>query len=242
LKVMGLTDTGIVRKTNQDDFACGLFESGCAWAVVCDGMGGASGGSVASGTAVKIISEKLKTGFDGNIDMAFLKHLLQDAINAANTEVFSISCNDSTLFGMGTTVIVAIVTPYSVYISHAGDSRGYLISPTGAVQLTRDHSIVQDMLENGKLTSEEARQHPQKNIITRALGIEKTLNIDFCEATFADNCTLLLCTDGLTNHLEDQIICDIISSKDVTDAPGALVSLANEYGGTDNITVVVVAK
>jgi serine/threonine protein phosphatase PrpC len=242
LRVVGKTDVGLVRKTNQDDFACGIYEDGNAWAVVCDGMGGVNGGSVASTKAVGVISERLKSGYDGNTDMAAVKKLLIEALTLGNSEVFQTALNDPALFGMGTTVVACITTGQNAYIAHAGDSRAYLVGANGAIPLTRDHSIVQEMLESGKLNPEEAQIHPQRNIITRALGVDETLDIDFCETTFADGTALLICTDGLTNVVDTQAIARITSDKNNNDSVAALIDLANANGGNDNITVVIINK
>lgn len=243
MRIVGKTDTGILRKQNQDDFSCGVFPDGNVWAVVCDGMGGVNGGSVASSIAVQVIAEKLKSGYVGATDMAAQKKLLLDALSAGNTEVYRKSVNEPEFFGMGTTVVACIATGTSAYIAHAGDSRAYLIGERGAILLTRDHSIVQEMLESGKLSPEEAQNHPQKNIITRALGVGETLNVDFCETTLAQGSALLICTDGLTNHVDAPEIARIVrESADIETAAGELVDLANKNGGSDNITVVVIDK
>lgn len=241
MRIVGKTDTGLVRKTNQDDFACGLFPDGNAWAVVCDGMGGVNGGSVASTKAVGIISESIKKGYDGNTDLASVKRLIGSAITEGNKGVYQTALNDPSLFGMGTTVIACIATPQNAYVAHAGDSRAYIAGKSGIVLLTRDHSIVQEMLESGKLKPEEAVNHPQRNIITRALGVEEELNIDFCETTFADGSTVLICTDGLTNVVEESEILKVIRGE-TDDTAGALIETANKNGGTDNITVVLIDK
>ena len=242
MRIAGKTDVGLVRKTNQDNFACGLFADGNAWAVVCDGMGGVSGGSVASSTAVEVISEYLKKGYASNTDKDTIKKLLFSALYEGNSAVFSRALNDPTLTGMGTTVIACIVADQNAYIVHAGDSRAYVINAGGAILLTRDHSIVQEMLDSGKLKPEEAQNHPQRNIITRALGVEETLNIDFCETTFADGATLLICTDGLTNNVDAQSITDIVRDANCSDRVSALIDLVNEKGGMDNTTVVLIDK
>ena len=242
MRIVGRTDVGLVRKTNQDDFACGLFADGCAWAVVCDGMGGVNGGSVASSMAVSVISEQLKLGYSGDMDTASIKKLLFAALSEGNAKVFQAGRSDESLFGMGTTVITCIATSQNAYIVHAGDSRAYIIASGSAVLLTRDHSIVQEMLDSGKLNPEEALSHPQRNIITRALGVDETLNIDFCETTFADDAAMLICTDGLTNIVQAQVIADIVRNESCHEPVSSLIAQANENGGTDNITVVLINK
>ena len=241
MRIVGKTDTGKVRSTNQDDFACGTLPDGNVWAVVCDGMGGANGGSVASSEAVRVISGQIVAGYGGNTDIAAVKKLLLSSIDTANGEVYRKSCSDPLLHGMGTTVITCIATPDSAYIAHAGDSRAYILEGGRAIQLTRDHSIVQEMLDSGKLTLEEARNHPQKNLITRALGVEETLDVDFCETTFSQGAVLMVCTDGLTNMLDEKTCAQIVQGES-EDPAAELVSLANQSGGTDNITVVLIDR
>ncbi|HEX2937647.1 MAG TPA: Stp1/IreP family PP2C-type Ser/Thr phosphatase [Ruminiclostridium sp.] len=235
----GKTDRGKVRKSNQDDFAVGELSGGAVFAVVCDGMGGANGGNIASSSAVKIISENLKQGFDASLKPENIKLLIIDSINMANDVVFEKSRNDTALFGMGTTVVVMIAASGKAFIAHAGDSRAYLINDE-IKKLTRDHSIVQEMLENGKITPEEALVHPQKNIITRALGVEGCLNIDYCVQNFNPGCSVLICTDGLTNLVSDSEIYDVIKHEEPEQSVNRLIDMANLSGGSDNITVVII--
>jgi serine/threonine protein phosphatase PrpC len=241
MRILGKTDVGKIRKVNQDDYAYGEFPGGSVWAVVCDGMGGANGGNIASTEAVKKISEKLISGFD-TIRESGVKQLLVGALDAANAEVYGKSAADPALSGMGTTVVACIADRDTVYIAHAGDSRAYLVGPSGVVQLTRDHSIVQELLESGKLTPDEAKDYPQKHIITRALGVEETLDIDYCEATFAEHSKVLLCSDGLSNHVEPEAFEQTINDPQVGDPAAKLVDIANDNGGSDNVTVVIIMK
>ncbi len=237
--VSGKTDRGKVRKTNQDDFAIGNLPGGAAYAVVCDGMGGANGGNVASSTAAAIISECIVKGYSQNLDIEDIKNLLAESIKKANTAVFEMSRKDVSLYGMGTTVVACLAGNEKFAVAHAGDSRAYLVGG-GMKQLTRDHSIVQEMLENGKITAEEALVHPQKNIITRALGVEESLNIDFNVYDFANGAAVLICTDGLTNLVDDKMIETVVNETEPEECCERLVNMANENGGSDNITVVVI--
>jgi len=237
--IAGKTDKGLVRGTNQDDFAAGMLPGGAAYAVVCDGMGGANGGNVASSTAVEIISKEIVSGYDENFDGDGIKKLIESAMFRANTEVFEKSRKDPLLFGMGTTVVAAVMSGGFVTVANAGDSRAYLIGD-GIRQLTHDHSIVQEMLENGKITSDEAITHPQKNIITRALGVEENLDIDFNRMELADGNAVVLCTDGLTNLVADEVILSAVKEKRPAGCAEELVKMANDNGGNDNITVVVI--
>lgn len=239
--IAGKTDRGKVRRTNQDDFAQGKLLGEASYAVVCDGMGGANGGNIASSTAVGIISDAILNGYSPTLDINGIKTLLADSINKANTAVYEMARKDPSLFGMGTTVVVCVAANSGVIIAHAGDSRAYLIK-NGIKLLTRDHSIVQDMVENGKITPEEALVHPQKNIITRALGVEESLQIDFCFTELDSGATVLLCTDGLTNLVSDDTIESMVNNNEPEKCIEKLVNLANQNGGNDNITVVVICN
>lgn len=237
--IAGKTDTGKVRKTNQDDYAAGKLPGGASYAVVCDGMGGANGGNVASSTAVKIISESILSGFTPSLDDEKIHDLIENSIQKANTEVFEMAKNDQSLFGMGTTVVACVAENGNITVAHAGDSRAYILNKE-FVRLTRDHSMVQEMLENGKITPEEALIHPQKNIITRALGVEENLDIDFSVLKFEEGDSALLCTDGLTNLVSDKVLESVARASSPKECADKLVDLANENGGSDNITVVVI--
>jgi protein phosphatase len=210
-----------------------------AWAVVCDGMGGMNGGDIASNTAVKIISERISSVFREGMGANSIRAMLQSSIFAANAQIFDMSKSVETLAGMGTTVVAAVISNGMAHIAHAGDSRAYLVSKDKLTQITRDHSIVQTMLESGQLTDDEARFHPRKNVITRALGVDSELEIDYNERAFFDDDAILICTDGLTGYVEGGEILKIINEKRFYEYPDELIRAANENGGGDNITVVV---
>lgn len=237
--IAGKTDKGKVRRTNQDDYAAGKLPGSASYAVVCDGMGGANGGNVASSTAVKIISESILNGFSPSFDNQHVHDLLENSIQKANAEVYEMARKDQSLFGMGTTVVACVAGNGNITVAHAGDSRAYLLNKE-FVRLTRDHSMVQEMIENGKITPEEALIHPQKNIITRALGVEENLDIDFSSSKFEEGDSVLICTDGLTNLVSDDLIENVAKETSPGECADKLVDLANENGGSDNITVVVI--
>ena len=241
MKIAAKSDIGKVRESNQDAYATGEMPDGVAWAVVCDGMGGAAGGNVASETAVKIISEQITSAYRGSMRSKSIKNLLVTAINAANISVFDLAQANSKLAGMGTTVVCALVADGVAYIAHAGDSRAYLLH-TKPEQLTRDHSVVQEMVDTGRITPDEAKVHPSKNIITRALGVLPEIRVDFCEQPMGNEDILLLCTDGLSNYLDDNEILSIFKNTDISAVPEALVEKANLNGGGDNITVVTLTE
>ena len=240
--VVAKTDIGKVRSSNQDSYNIGEFQNGVVWAVVCDGMGGANGGNVASATAVKMISDKITTCYYDGMSGNSIRNMLLSSIETANACVYEMGQSNDSLLGMGTTVVAAVVTADTAYIAHAGDSRAYLFDGGTLSQLTKDHSVVQDMVERGQLTQEEARVHPSKNLITRALGVESTLAIDFYEEDFYKDDVLMICTDGLTNFVDPETLNSTFKESDFGDFADKLVEIANDNGGGDNITVVAIAN
>ena len=234
------TDVGVKRHTNQDAFAALEFENNGVLAVVCDGMGGANAGNVASQKATEVIVSFFERSYRKGLDSSGIIALLQSAIISANIELYDMAQKNSELAGMGTTVVAMCMTDEFTVISHVGDSRVYLIGDE-IVQLTRDHSVVQSLIESGKLTVEEAKVHPRRNVITRALGIESEVLIDSDEVTVKDSESILLCTDGLSNFVSKEEIKEIFS-QDTEDVAALLVERANKNGGGDNITVVTVTK
>ncbi len=212
------------------------------YAVVCDGMGGANGGQIASTKAVQVVSDRIVEGYRESMTDNSIRHLLETAIAAANAEVFDAAKNDVELRGMGTTVVAAIVCKQKAHIAHVGDSRAYLIVDKEIEQVTRDHSIVQTMLEKGELTADEAKHHPRKNLITRALGVEKFVEPDYTERAFPESALLLICTDGLTNAVEPEEIFRIIHTTALDQLADRLTVVANTRGGSDNITVALISN
>lgn len=241
MKIVAKTDIGLKRESNQDSYAAGELPGAVAWAVVCDGMGGAAGGNYASSTAVKVISERITSSYRAGMSASSIRNMLTSAIAAANISVYDMSKADPELTGMGTTVVVAIVVDNNVFIAHAGDSRAYILSDGSLNQLTKDHSIVQEMIDHGTLTPDEAKVDPRKNIITRALGVDYELRIDFDIADIGENDVLILCTDGLTNFVEPQEIYELTDDGKFYEYAERLVARANNNGGGDNITVVTVS-
>ncbi|HHV31695.1 MAG: Stp1/IreP family PP2C-type Ser/Thr phosphatase [Ruminococcaceae bacterium] len=240
MKVYTKSDIGLVRSSNQDAYNDGILPDQSAWVVVCDGMGGANGGAVASSVAVRKISEHMVSNYKQGLSDSMIKELILSSIVNANMEVHNMASSDTELSGMGTTVVVALISNGTAHIAHAGDSRAYLITPDEIRQLTTDHSMVQEMVNNGDLTEQQARQHPQKNIITRALGVENSIEIDYCEIPFLQGSKLLICTDGLTNYVEAEQIFQLSRKVDGGALTEQLIELAKNSGGGDNITVAIV--
>lgn len=241
MKIVAKTDKGLVRENNQDAYAVGELPGEVAWAVVCDGMGGAAGGNIASALAVKVISDKITSSYNEKMRDSSIKNLLDSAITAANIEVYDMAYSRPDLEGMGTTVVAVVVRDNVAHIAHAGDSRAYIVNKDGVEQITVDHSLVQNLVDRGEITKEEAEHHPNKNVITRALGVDKRIDVDFSEVDLQENETLILCTDGLSNCVNNAEIADDIKDGQYYAFADRLVKRANKNGGNDNITVVAIA-
>lgn len=240
MEIFSRTDKGMVRSSNQDAETHGMFEDGNAWAIVCDGMGGANGGNVASSTAVEEIANQLRKNYLSGMTGSEIRDMVGRSINSANIKVYIEAQEDLSLRGMGTTVVVVVVCGRTAYIAHAGDSRAYLLTGERIVQLTTDHSVVQVMVDRGELTKAEARRHPRKNLITRALGVKPRLDIDYCECPFYKGDIILMCSDGLSNYTDETQMRSILRSNDGQTAVDKLIDTANGSGGGDNITAVAI--
>lgn len=241
MQIFSRIDIGKVRSSNQDAYFTGELSDGSAFAVVCDGMGGANAGNIASETAVKGISEYILRSYRTAMSVTDIEKLLINAISSANIEIYDMSVKTPELSGMGTTVVVAVVRNGRAVIAHVGDSRIYLIGDE-IKQLTRDHSIVQSMVESGTITPTEAKSHPRKNIITRALGAEEYVAVDSDILDVDSGQSLLLCTDGLSNFVESAEILEIFKQTEIEKVAEILVDTANNNGGGDNIAVVTITR
>lgn len=240
MRIYSQTDVGRRRTTNQDAYQTGNFDNGAVFAVVCDGMGGANAGQVASSTSAQMIFDYVCKSYSPKMNSVAIENMLRAAVRTANTEIWEQSRQNKEYFGMGTTVVAALVVDNLAHIVHVGDSRAYLIGASSAERLTTDHSIVQVMLNSGEITEDEAKTHPKKNIITRAVGAEENIMCDYNIALKTENAALLICTDGLSNLVDEETIFKIISSAKPEEAAGQLIDLANKNGGTDNITAVLI--
>lgn len=232
------TDVGAFRDNNQDAFLTGTFVNGDAWAVVCDGMGGVSGGQIASKLCVEKASTVIKKGYRNRMSVKSAKNLLESAVSAANAVVFEEALKDNELKGMGTTIVAVVIIGSIAVIAYVGDSRAYIINDT-VTQVTKDHSLVQLMIDTGRITPEEAKTHPDKNIITRAVGIENFVDIDIEIVDISAEDKLLLCTDGLSGAVENNDILNIVKEYNEVSAE-KLIEKAIENGSRDNITAVIV--
>jgi serine/threonine protein phosphatase PrpC len=242
LKIFGKTDIGLVRHSNQDAFQQGSYSENIAWAVVCDGMGGANGGNIASQMAVDQITRQLSSASREHISSQSAKNILMTAVYNANTAIYEYAQKKPELSGMGTTVVLAMIARQTLHVAHVGDSRAYLVSKDEILQITKDHSMVQEMVDRGEITEKEAKVHPRKNIITRALGVNPQVDVDYYELPFPQEDILLLCTDGLSNYLEPNAIYSMAMELDLEQLIEQLVEQSKKMGGRDNITVVAIGN
>lgn len=243
----GKTDKGRTRSSNQDGFAAVEFSSDTAFFLVCDGMGGANGGEEASRVAIeaamKSVSEDVNAVLaDENIDKRkYMPKILTYAAEGANLAVYDRATEEPSFTGMGTTFVGAIISGDTMYVVNVGDSRLYLITEDEVKQVTRDHSYVQYLVDMGVMTSEQAETSSKKNIITKAVGTSDQVNPDTFTVSLEGVSYVLLCSDGLTNMVSKAEILSIVSEEsDIAVKTEALVARANENGGKDNITAVLV--
>ncbi len=236
MRIVGASDIGMVRKENQDAFWFCQSESGVALAVVCDGMGGARGGQRASTMAIDAVRHYLETHPKiGDVQAAF-----EQIFQFSNRYVYNEAYDNPELTGMGTTMVLALAKGETVYFANVGDSRGYHIKNGSISQITKDHSAVQELVDSGHLTERQAKIHPNKNIITRAIGIEDEVAFDLFETSAEEGDVIILCSDGLTNYVDENEIQFEIAGGEFEDLPKRLIDLANSRGGADNITVVAI--
>lgn len=236
MKVFSATDIGQKRTMNQDFLFTSEEPVGNLpnLFVVADGMGGHNAGDFASRYGVSVLVENVKK--DSNFNPV---KIIRAGIEAANREVIEQSRRDPSMAGMGTTMVVATIVGGYAYIANVGDSRLYLISDQIS-QITQDHSLVAEMVRLGELTPEEARNHPDKNIITRAIGTGEEVRIDFFDLKLEEGVMLLMCSDGLTNMVDDEAIYNIVKNAENPGKAQALVDQANANGGKDNIAVILI--
>lgn len=250
------TDIGMHRKVNQDTFILKKLSEKTCLAVVCDGMGGVKGGEEASRLAAESFAKTMEefiTPFIGNKEKGFsandVKKAMKQALINANDAVYKRACEDARLKGMGTTIVAALIIEKNVFCLNVGDSRMYFMKGSKIKQITKDHSYIQHLLDLGRITPEEAEKSPHKNIITRAVGTEMTVDPDIYRTSVAEGTFVLLCTDGLVNFVDDATICDIVSndysSRQIDQVKldirvRKLIDTANNNGGADNITVALI--
>jgi serine/threonine protein phosphatase PrpC len=242
----GLTDVGRKRNHNEDSF---LVDDELQLYVVADGMGGHAGGGTASRIAVETIDRELRKIRDAkdspfhvacNLQESPLPEAIRTAVERACFNIFTTAQEDPRLAGMGTTVISLLVKDEFAFFAHVGDSRAYLVRGDLIQQISEDHSLVNEQIKAGMITPEEAKHSRYKNIITRSVGFEEEVQVDVMGLASESGDTFILCSDGLANMLEDRELLEIVHRYSLPDIPKRLIDLANERGGDDNITVIVV--
>ncbi|MDR6227240.1 Stp1/IreP family PP2C-type Ser/Thr phosphatase [Desmospora profundinema] len=235
-----LTHRGRVREDNED--SVGLFQSdhGVTVAVLADGMGGHQAGDVASQTAVRVIQEELSS-LAPDMDTKERRRRTSDAAMAANAEVFKMASGNKKLKGMGTTLITAVLGRQEIVLAHIGDSRAYLLHEDGLYQLTEDHSLVNVLRQHGEITEEEAKVHPQRNVIVRSLGTNENVEPDMIVTPWYREDILLICSDGLSDLVEvDEIGTILTTPLSLKEQADRLLQCALDAGGTDNISIVLI--
>jgi len=236
------SDIGRKRDENQDRVRCGFLGENISLSVVCDGMGGALSGGVASEEAINIIYQRISAGFRPEADPNSIRNLMLTAVHAANTIVYEKSKEDIEKNGMGTTCVAALVCGKHCYVVNVGDSRCYLMTEGKIMQVTTDHTYVRMLYEQGLIAEDEMKTHQMRSVITRAVGVEADLEVDYFEFEPEGNFTLLLCSDGLSNYCSNEIIYGFVFGKNLDHAVTDLINYANEQGGRDNITAALVAN
>ena len=239
MKLWAKTDRGAIRKENQDSCAERTFGD-CTVGVVCDGMGGAKAGAVASSIAASVFMDTLAAQLSAAPELDEIRRAGISAVQTANAAIHEKSLAEEDCRGMGTTLVAAVCRKQQACIFNVGDSRAYLINAAGISALTRDHSLVQDMLEQGDITEEEARNHPNRNLITRALGTEQTVQCDVFEHLLEDGDYILLCSDGLVNTVSDQeILYEAIHREPAETCLDRLMEISIDRGAPDNVTMIL---
>jgi len=242
----GQTDVGRKRDHNEDSF---LVDEPLGLFVVADGMGGHAGGGTASRIAVETIQARLRAAQTGDpaaferaapLEESSLREVLRAAVEGACLSIYRAAQGDPALAGMGTTVTAALIAGANAFVAHVGDSRCYLVRRGHIYQVSEDHSLVNEQLKAGAITADEARHSRFKNIITRSVGFEADVTVDMMGVEVEPGDRLVICCDGLTNLVDDVEILGVLGTATLDEAPGRLIDLANERGGDDNITVIVI--
>lgn len=241
MKYWGLTDTGCFRTQNQDAYQIESLDKHTLLCVVCDGMGGAKSGNVASTLAVDVFTQEVKRSWSSDMDEEKLDQMLKNAIKLTNFTVFDQAQQFEEFTGMGTTLVAALISGKEVTVVNVGDSRAYYIDETGIRQITTDHSLVQMMISRGELTPERAKTYPGKNLITRAIGTETVVECDIFRRKLQKGSYLLLCTDGLSNQVDEQeMLFEVQHGEEKEQCCQRLLDIAKHRGAPDNVTSVLV--
>ena len=240
MQYWGITDPGCVRTQNQDTYLIEVLDKHTLLCVVCDGMGGAKSGNVASSLAADVFVQEVKRTWTPDMDPEKLDQMLQGAVKLANFTVYDQAQQFEEFTGMGTTMVAVLIQGKMATVINVGDSRAYSLDNDGIRQLTTDHSLVQMMIRHGELTPEQAKSYPGKNLITRAIGTESVVECDVFHRRAAKGECLLLCTDGLSNLLDDQeILFEVVHGVNKKSSCERLLAIAKNRGAPDNVTCVL---
>lgn len=239
MKIAGATDIGNRRSENQDKYIAGRLLNKVSFGFVCDGMGGVNGGEVASGILAKYLEDAM---FVHNESESFNhEKAVLAAIEDANSAIYSMGNKKEEYRGMGTTVAGVIVDKNQCTVYHAGDSRVYIMRDGMLALITKDHSVVQELIDHNKITQQQAQTHPKRNLITRAVGVTDDIEVDVAELEVFPGDVILCATDGLTNFVSPSELVNILTTDNVFAMPDKLIQKALENQSTDNITAVVLA-
>ena len=238
----GLTDVGCTRAQNQDAFLIEKLDKHTLLCVVCDGMGGAKSGNIASSLAADVFVQQVKQTWNGEFNQSNVDHMLKNAVKLANFTVFDQAQQFEEFTGMGTTLVAVLIHGKWATIVNVGDSRAYLIDKVGIHQITVDHSVVQLMVNRGELTPEQAKTYPGKSLITRAIGTETTVPCDIFHKKVTAGDFILMCSDGLSNLMDDQeILFEVAHGQEKDKCCQRLLDIAKKRGAPDNVTSILVA-
>lgn len=233
----GLTHAGCVRTQNQDAYLIEQLDENCTLGVVCDGMGGAKSGNVASTLAVDVFTQEIRTSWRAGMSAEDTERMLRSAVKLVNFAVYDQAGQFIDFAGMGTTLVAALVEGNAVTVVNVGDSRAYRVGVDGIHAVTQDHSIVQMMVDRGELTAEEAKAYPGKNLITRAIGTDPTVECDLFRLEAAQGDCILLCSDGLSNLVDEQeILFEVVHGAQRDECCQRLMEIALNRGAPDNVT------
>ena len=241
MQCWGLTDPGCVRKQNQDAYRMERLDRNNLLCVVCDGMGGAKSGNIASTLAVEVFVEEIRRCWKPGMDTEKTDQMLRSAVKLANFTVFDQAAQFEEFDGMGTTLVAVLIQGKKATVVNVGDSRAYGIDRSGIRQITKDHSLVQMMVDRGELTPEVAKSYPGKNFITRAIGTEPLVMCDIYHREMNRGDFLLLCSDGLSNLMDDQeILFEVVHGVNKQQCCKRLLNIAKNRGAPDNVTSILV--
>lgn len=241
MQCWGLTDQGCVRPQNQDTYQIEQLDKNSLLCIVCDGMGGAKSGNIASTLAADVFVQEVRRSFKSGMDREKIGQMMMAAAKLANFTVYDQAQQFEEFDGMGTTLVAVLIQGKEAVLVNVGDSRAYIVSPDGIRCLTKDHSLVQMMVDRGELTPERARTYPGKNFITRAIGTEPVVDCDLFHRNVDRGDYLLLCSDGLSNMMDDQeILFEVIHGVNKQHCCRRLLDIAKNRGAPDNVTSVLI--